>query len=197
MIPAVVLFSGLDAVFAISAILGTILFIVRIVFMLMGMGHDISADVGHLDVGSQDLPHDHGAGTEGGFRLLTVNGLMGFFMIFGFLGLALHRGSGVIESLSIIGATAGGLAMMAVIAWLMHYMQSWASSGNIDVHSAIGQQATVYLTIPENGTGQVEVCMQNRLRIMDATSEDLKPIKTGERVEVVNLVANTLVVRHL
>lgn len=197
MIPAAFLFSGLDLIFAISAIVGGGLFILRLALLLFGIGHDgdfSGADMGHVDAAGDAAGHDAGQGD--GFRLLTVNGGMGFLMMFGLLGLALHRGSHVGETLSIIGAFAGGVAMMALMAKLFQVLQGLVMSGNLDYHGAVGQQGTVYLTIPEAGAGQVEVCISNRMRVMDAIAEDKKPIKTGERVDIVEITGNTLIVRR-
>lgn len=204
MIPAIAfMFSGLDAVFAASAMIGGTLFLLRMLLLLFGIGHgdDVSGlevghvDIGHADSGGSEISH-HGD-SEGGFRLFTVNGAMGFFMIFGLLGLALHRGSHLGEVTSILGGFIGGFAMMALLGWILLLMQGLASSGTIDNRNAVGQIGSVYLNIPENGTGQVEVCVQNRLRVMDAVADDHGAIKTGERVEVINLISgNTLVVRR-
>lgn len=196
MIPAIAFpFSGLDAIFFISAVVGGLMFMIRMVLLLFGIGHDGDfSGMGHADVGGHDFAHD---GTDG-FHLFSINGVMGFFMVFGLLGLALHRGSHVGEALSIVGAFAGGTAMMAAIAKMFQLMQRFQSSGNLDYRSAIGQLGSVYLSIPENGAGQVEVCINNQLRIMDAVSDDQQPIKTGERVEVINLIgANTFIVRRV
>lgn len=195
MIPAVIPFTGLDVIFAICAIIGGVLFVLRLLLTLIGFGHDgdmSGMDVGHVDVGGHDI-----GGSHAGFQLLSINGVMGFFMIFGLLGLALRRGSQVGDALSVIGGFAGGVAMMAVIGKMFQFVQGLAVSGNIDYRGAIGQQATIYLHIPDNETGQVEVCINNRMRILDAVSEDHKAIKTGERVDVVDLLgANTLIVRR-
>lgn len=197
MIPAIAFpFSGLDAVFAVSAVVGGVMFMIRMILLLIGVGHDGDfSGMDHGDVGGHDFSHVDGVD---GFHLFTVNGAMGFFMIFGLLGLALHRGSHVGEAMSIVGAFAGGTAMMAAVAKLFQVMQGFQSSGNLDYRSAIGQIGAVYLNIPEDGSGQIEVCINNQLRVMDAVSDDHQPIKTGERVEILNLIgANTFVVRRV
>ncbi len=179
--------NSLDLIFLGSAGLGGILFLVRMALSLLG---------GHDDVDGMDASLDHGG--HGDFQLLSLHGLTSFFIVFGLLGLALHRGSGVSELWSIIGATIGGVAMMALMAKLAQTMQGLVSSGNIDNHRAIGQRGSVYLNIPAAGTGQVEVCIQGRLRVLDAVAADRRPIKTGERIEVVALEgSNTLVVRNI
>jgi hypothetical protein len=72
------------------------------------------------------------------------------------------------------------------------------SSGTIDIKNAIGQQGTVYLTIPATGSGQVSVAVQGSLKIFDAVSEGNKKIPTGEKIKVINVIDNkTLVVTKL
>ena len=64
--------------------------------------------------------------------------------------------------------------------------------------NAIGAQGSVYLTIPADGIGKVQVVVQERLINLNAVAEGDEDLKTGDGVEVVSLTAdNMLVVRKL
>ena len=65
-----------------------------------------------------------------------------------------------------------------------------------DINNAIGSEGTVYLTIPADGSGQVQVSYQGKMHIDDAYHEAGTELKTGEKIEVVSVRGgNTLVVR--
>jgi hypothetical protein len=68
------------------------------------------------------------------------------------------------------------------------------SSGTLQTSAALGCTGTVYLTIPEQGTGRVSISFQSRLREFDAVAIDGKKIPTGTAIKVVQVNANVLVV---
>jgi membrane protein implicated in regulation of membrane protease activity len=194
-------FNSLDRIFLISTLLGGALFVARLALNLIGHHGEFGdggVDVGHADIGG--MSHDIGAhGTESSFRLLSVQGLTAFFLMFGLMGLALHRGSRVGEVTAIFGAFLVGVATMALMAKLAQMMQHLQSSGNVDIGQAVGCSGVVYLHIPAGGgTGQVQIDVMNHLMVLDAMAEDKQEIKTGERVEVVEVIAgNVLVVKKV
>ncbi|MBE7561324.1 NfeD family protein [bacterium] len=189
--------STLETLFLISAVLGGIAFLARMVMQFMG-GADADAD---LDAGGLD--HDfgsheaaHHADSDTSFKILTIQGVTGFFMIFGLTGLAFMRATPVGWFFSTVIAFVAGYATLWILGWLTTVMLSLQSSGNVDLRNAIGQEATVYLKIPADGTGQATVCVQDRLRILDAVSQNHEEIPTGRRVQVVDVGEdNVLVVK--
>lgn len=46
-----------------------------------------------------------------------------------------------------------------------------AGEGTINIRNAIGSEGSVYLAIPKNGTGQVQVIVQGSLKTFDAFSK--------------------------
>ncbi|MFH0910356.1 MAG: hypothetical protein V1918_02445 [Planctomycetota bacterium] len=201
-------FSVMEKIFFFSALAGGILFLVRLVLMFLGADHgDVDAgaadagSVGDLDSGG-DFDHggavDHGADSDLSFKLLSFQGLTAFFMMFGLVGLALTRESGVGQTLAFLGAGAAGLAAMYGVAKFFSALLGLQSSGTIDMKNALGAEGKVYLTIPAGGTGKVELVVQDHLKIFDAVADANEPIKTGERVRVERLVAGeTLVVKKI
>ncbi len=184
----------LEKFFFFCAVTGGIVFLVRILlFALLGGDHDASpgpdADVAHLEVlGDSDTS----------FRLVSIQGLASFFIMFGLVGLALSRQGEAAAAWAVVGGLVAGAATLLIIAQVAVAMRKLQSTGNLDNRLAIGQEGRVYLTIPAEGTGQAEVRIQNRLRVMDAVSRDHQTIKTGERVRVVDVVGgSTLVVEIL
>ena len=111
--------SGLEKAFLTCAVLGGLLFLVRLVMQFIGghgdgAGHEIGHDVPH------DLPHDLDPGAVGehaglgdsdvSFKLLTFQGIMAFLMIFGLVGLAME---GTTEVEDLVTLAVGGQARPA------------------------------------------------------------------------------------
>jgi membrane protein implicated in regulation of membrane protease activity len=187
-------FNGIDLVFLLCAVVGFVVLTIRMVLMVFGFG-DHDGDVGHGDVG-----HDGhiGGDADATFNLLSIHGLTAFFLMFGLVGLALHREARTSGAVAALGGGVAGTMMMFVVAYLTSWMLKLQSSGNEDINNAVGEEGTVYLTIPSDGSGQAQVAIQNRLRVVNAVSRDKQLIPTGERVKVVEVVGgNTLVVEKI
>jgi membrane-bound ClpP family serine protease len=74
-------------------------------------------------------------------------------------------------------------------------MKRLQTEGTINIQNTIGSEGNVYLGIPKNGTGQVQIIVQGSLKIFDAVSKSRNMIATGEKVQVVGVASgNTLVV---
>lgn len=167
-------YAGVDLFFLICAVLGVALFLFRLVLQLIGQ------------TGGADDPGDVDAGeTDDSFRVLSLHGLTAFFMMFGLVGLALHRQSECGETISIVGALVAGTLACWGINKLFAALKSMQSDGMVRVENAVGAEGSVYLGIPENGTGKVQVAVQGRLKVYDAVSQDRGEIRTGERIVVV------------
>jgi membrane protein implicated in regulation of membrane protease activity len=115
-------------------------------------------------------------------------------MMFGLVGLALHRQTGWDPTRSIIGASLTGFLTVWMLKWLFNAARKLQSSGNIKLTNAIGQEGTVYLSIPSTGTGKVQIKVQDHLKILDAVSEGEVEIKTGDRIRVIRIVSNNIMV---
>ena len=85
------------------------------------------------------------------------------------------------------------LLLVFLLAKLMQKARGLESSGTVDVNRAVGQRGTVYLTIPRDGRGQVQIVLQERLMTLDArtTGADLP---TGTKIRVDRVEDRILVV---
>jgi membrane protein implicated in regulation of membrane protease activity len=184
-------FSGLEFFFLACAGLGGILFLLRIVLQLIGAHHDVDSMNSDVDFDHGDAAH---ADSDTSFKILTLQGLTSFFIMFGLAGLALYRQSAAGALFSVLGAGGVGLATVWVIGRIFSSAKKLQSSGTVDTVGAIGSEGTVYTTIPADGTGSVQVIVKNRLREFDAVSHNKEEIRTGERIKVVWVNGNVLVV---
>ena len=62
------------------------------------------------------------------------------------------------------------------------------------MENTVRKEGIVYLTIPENGTGQISVVVQGGLRQFDAVSSAGQRIPTGEKIRVVRVVSSRILV---
>jgi membrane protein implicated in regulation of membrane protease activity len=124
-------------------------------------------------------------------RLFTLRGLIAFFSVGGWTGIfAIDQGAP--PPLSIFLAFAAGFAAMYFVAWSVRLILRMQHSGNIRHENAVGKDGEVYLTIPDNGIGKVNVIVQDRLCEMNATTRAGRDIKTGEKIVVIGVVSGGL-----
>ncbi|MCB0221770.1 MAG: hypothetical protein KDH09_18885 [Chrysiogenetes bacterium] len=180
--------SGLDQFFALCAAVGGALFVVQL-FLQFVVGHDsdgLDADFdGDVDADFDDGGHD---GADKSFKLLSLQGMTAFFMMFGLVGLALHRQSLTTEPVAVAGGTLAGLGTTWIMGRLFNFMKGMQSSGTMKMSDAIGREGSVYLGIPEGGTGKVQVSVSGHLSTFDAISDNKSAIETGSAVRVVRVV---------
>jgi membrane protein implicated in regulation of membrane protease activity len=185
--------SWIEIIYWASTIIGGTLFIVRLITMFLGgemEGGGLDTD---LDAGGHEISGDH-VGSDTNINLLSLQGLTSFFLMFGLVGLTLLK-AGQPVWLTIVGGLVAGLITVALTGLVFSQMKRLQTEGTINIRNAIGQEGKVYLNIPQNGTGQVQVIVQGSLKIFDAVSKSRSTIATGETVEVVGVESgNTLVV---
>jgi membrane protein implicated in regulation of membrane protease activity len=184
--------SGLEMFFLICAFIGGGLFVVRFVIQLFG-GSDTDADT-DITVGHADVDH---VDADVSFKLLTIQGLTAFFMMFGLVGFAMLRESRTNSGIALVSAFAAGLGTVWLIGKIFSSVKKLQSSGTIDNAGAIGEQGTVYLTIRAKGTGKVQVTMKGRIREFEAVAKNGEEIKTGERIMVAEVNGSVAVVEKM
>jgi len=188
--------SLIEVIYWASTIIGGTLFILRLGMMLFGGGLSDDTLDSAVDGGDVDVAGDH-ADADTSFKLLSVQGLTSFFMMFGLVGLALLRAN-LHELITIAGGILAGLAMVAITGVVFTQMKRLQTEGTINIQNTVGTDGTVYLTIPKNGTGQVQIIAQGSLKIFDAVSANKIQIATGEKVRVTGVASgNTLIVEKL
>lgn len=174
-----------DAIwFGVPALLGTALFVMKLVLLSMGADHGME---------SPDVPHDLGgdahSDSAGAFKVLSIQSIVAFVMGFGWGGLAaLHFTEWGFAGV-VLTALGGGLLMAWIMATIMRGLLELQSSGNISIGSAVGLQGTVYVGVPGEGRpgGQVQLVIDGRQIIYNAVS-GAETLPKGTRVTV--LAAN-------
>ncbi|MBI3157967.1 MAG: hypothetical protein HYZ26_00015 [Chloroflexi bacterium] len=188
--------SWIEFIYWASTIVGGVFFVLRTVAMVIGFGGgdgldgdfdadfggDMDGGLGGHDAGGNGSHHD----ADASFKMLSVQGLTAFFLMFGLVGLATLYADWPLF-LTMLAGTAAGAFTVWVIAQVFRGMGRLQSEGNIHIQNAIGQEGSVYLTIQPRASGQVQVTVQGALKIFDAVTVDGKRIATGEKVRVVGV----------
>ena len=180
--------SGIDMLFAASALVGGILFVLYF-FLLMigGIATDIFDGLFGIDV---DM------GADASFKALTFQGIMAFLMFFGLAGLYVTKSGGGASPAILVGGIAGGSSMYAT-GKLFELFVNLQQDGTMELSEAIGAKGQVYLRISEDGVGQVTVEVNEAQRTFNAKSEDGAGIGTGDFIEVVDTIGEVLVVKRV
>ncbi len=182
-------FDGMETtkqVFAVCAIIGGILFVIRLVMQFTGGIDDV------IDV---DAEAGEGAGdSDAAFRLLSLQFLVSFILMFGLVGLLLTDNTELDPLWCLLGAGVAGFCTGWAMQKAISLMMRLQHSGTLDMNQAVGAYGRVYLRIPAEGTGRVQVNVQDRLIETDAASADDRELPTGTRVRVTRLAGPVLVV---
>lgn len=184
-----------DKVFWAIALVTSVILAIQILMTLFGFDGDADMDFDtDLDVGM-----DADAGHGDGVGLLSVRTITAFFTGFGWGGiLALDADFSTLGAL-VVGTLTGG-AMMGIVFGMLRALYSMSYSGTLNYRNAIGAYGNVYLPIPPDmqGTGQVEVPVQGRLKTMQAMTRAHDRLPSQQRIKVVDLIdPQTLLVEPL
>ncbi len=175
--------STIQLIYWIITIPASLIFVIQLVLTFVGA----DADGDGLDaVGDADLSVDSDTGV--GFQFISIKNFVAFFTVFGWVGLACIYGN-LANWLTLLISTASGIIMMFIMGSIYYMMGRLTESGSLNMRSAIGKTATVYLFIPEKrkATGKVQLNLQG-YRTLDAMTDDDEIIPTGAIVQVVDIL---------
>ena len=114
-------------------------------------------------------------------------------MFFGLTGIIVMQSGGPEVLAILVGGISGGASMFAT-GKVFQFFIALQAEGTIEIDDAVGVSGTVYLRIPEGGTGQVSVSIKGSLRQYDAKSVDGSMIPNEETVMVKAVVGTLLMV---
>lgn len=132
---------------------------------------------------------------DSGMGIFSVRGITAFFTGFGWTGvICTKRGLDLIPTVAI--AFVVGFSLMVMIYLMMRSLMRLQSDGTLDYANAVGQIATVYLTVSpvQRAGGQVEVMIQGRLTTAEALQKGSDPLLPGTKVKVVDKIGSTTLI---
>jgi len=189
--------NGTELTFWAFALAGTIFFFFRVAAIVLGgfgeagvdpgSGADVS---GGPDFSGTDHPHSGDLNSsESAFKLVSIQSVSGFFMSFGWAGLAGVRQLGWGGAVSFLFATLVGGAVMVLTGFVYKWVGRLKSSGDVFViEKTVGLVGSVYLRIPAEGRGQIRLVVNTTSRFVNAVSEDRVAIDSFLDVTVVRVV---------
>ena len=181
--------TGLELLFAASALVGGILFLLWFALMMIG---GVAADIFEGLLGMEGVGD---LGADASFKALTFQGLMAFMMFFGLAELYALKSTET-STIAIAVGGAAGFASMYGTGKLFQLFITLQSDGTVAISESVGATGSVYLRIPHNGAGQVQVNFGGSMRTMNAKSHDDAEIGSGEFIEVVDTMGEILVVKR-
>lgn len=163
------------------------LLVVALQTLLTLVGFDSDGVDAGFDVDLGDIDHGTGIG------LFSSQTIAAFFLGFGWVGVAALK-SGFSVLVGGIMAFAFGVGAMFAMLYMIRGMLKLQSRGNLNYQSAVGQEGTVYVTIPgnnEDGGGQIQVNIQGRLTTAAARKASEGALNPGQRVRVTGVTGPT------
>lgn len=165
----------------------------------LDMPDDLDTDVmfdGDVTGDAADMVQDGGNPADfGTLKFLTLQTIVTFLTVSSWVSIVCVSGGLMPVAGIAIGAVCGFI-MMFIVAKLVQMSTKLAEDGTLNLRNAIGETATVYLSIPEKGNGEGKVTMQVQGRFceFDAVNAGDVPLKTGTQVIVTDVLGDTLVV---
>ncbi len=158
------------------------LLVVIIQLLLTLVGFDTHGGDASFDAAVGDIDHGSGIG------LFSTQTLAAFFVAFGWVGVLAVKSDLHMLWVSVIAAVAG-LVSMFLMYFMLKGLLRLQSKGNLDYRTAIGQEGTVYVTIPGDDLdgGQIQITIQSRLTTAPARKVSPGSLKPGQRVRVVGV----------
>lgn len=172
-----------SSLFWFCALLGSGLFVLQLLFSLLGgLGSD------DLDEGGLDLE-------AGKIKWLSKQALTGFLLFFGWVGLTCKKEGHFSDALSYAIAIASGLVCMLATAWLFKMAKKLHSPGTVfRLEEAVGKEAIVYQRIPREGAGKISLSLHGMSYEIDAISGTAEQIESFTKVQIIRKSDDTTAV---
>ncbi|MDE7440088.1 MAG: hypothetical protein K2N23_06250 [Clostridia bacterium] len=183
--------SVMEQIFFWLGIVSTLFLIVQIVLMcLSSFGGDVDID------GDGDIDVD----ADSGVSIFTVKSITAFFAVGSWAGLLTCAvASEKLQWLAIIVALISGAAAMSVMVILLRAIVKLQCNGAFEIEKIIGQQATVYVSVPpsRSGRGKITLTAQGRFMELDAVTDCESRLAVDEVVEIVSSESECTVVKRI
>ena len=186
-------------IMACAAIPMTVVMLLQLVLMIIGVGFDgdtdgdtgdVDIDEGGFETNAETSPPDSkGDGSSSVFRVFTIRGIVAFFALGGWEGLA-ALAAGLHPFWAIQISLFAGVCALLLAAIVIRLALRMQASGNLNINNAISQIGDVYIRIPSgrSNKGKVTLLLQERFVELDAVTDNDTDIMPNSKVEVVAVV---------
>lgn len=180
-----------DLVFWASALFGTILFLLRLGTSILGSSSHELDDFDGTGWDDGDVHHS----PAGSFKLFTMHSLSGFFMMFGWVGLACMKQLQYSHYVSMAIAFLAGIIVMIFTALIFKGALLLVSTGTrFDIKKTVGLIGSVYQQIPAQGQGKIHIVLDNVTREILAQSLNHHVIDSFKLVSVIRVLDHEVVI---
>jgi membrane protein implicated in regulation of membrane protease activity len=191
-------------IMACAAIPMTVVMFLQLILMIMGVGFSGEADVDineeAIDTTAETTPPDSkGNGSSSTFKIFTIRGIVAFFALGGWAGLA-ALAAGLHPFWAIQISLFAGLCALMLAAIIIRLALRMQTSGNLNINHAVAQTGEVYIRVPagRSDKGKVTLLMQERFVELDAITDSDTDILPESKVEIISIAdGDTLVVRPI
>lgn len=161
-----------------------------LVFVIIMIATFVGGDADDFDTDTE-VEADTGIG----FQFITFKNLVGFFMIFGWSGIACLDYN-LSKPITIVVSLVCGLVMMTIMAAMFFYMRKLNDSGTLNIKNAVNSVGEVYLTIGANRSsiGKAHVRIQGALRELEALTDSETDLKSGTVITVKEVTENGILI---
>lgn len=178
-----------DKFYWVVAIAGSVAFVILLVMTLVG---------GDVDDVDGDVDGDFDGGID--FQFLSLKNLVGFFTIFGWVGISCIAYD-TAKPITILVSVIAGLMMMFAMASLFYYLSRMTHDGSLKLKNAIGATGEVYLMVgaERSRVGKIQINVQGHLRELEAITDSSADLVQGDVVRVSDITSNGMLVvsKHL
>ncbi len=145
-----------------------------------GLDADFDGDLSHADAP---------------FQLFSLRNLINFLLGFSWTGIAFFD---IITNkiLLIVIAILVGVGFVGIFFLIIKQLMKLAEENSFKMEETLGKTAEVYLTIPANktGKGKILVSVKGSVRELDAMSENVEKITSGNVVRIVKIENNNVLI---
>jgi hypothetical protein len=180
----------INKAFCVQALFFSLLFLWQLAGMLLGADGSGHGDGGHMPAHDAPGESGHGDAHDNGsvvFSLISVRSIVAFGTLFSWAG-SLYLMGGTSPVWAVLYSLLWGLAAMFLVSYLMFGLLKLQQTEKASLWSAVGEEATVYMNIPEDGVGKVRVMVRGTISFVNARSAHGEPLKEGRTVRVLDLV---------
>ena len=173
--------SALEHIYFWLGIVSTVFLIVQIILMCFSsFGGDADLDGDGVIDGDTDV--------DSGISIFTVKSITAFLAVGSWSGLLTCAvASEKLQWLSVIIAVIAGGIAMAVVVLVLNSLKKLQCDGAVQYDKLVGQQATVYVSIPpsRSGRGKITLNAQGKYMEIDALTDSAEKLAVDEIVEII------------
>ena len=174
-----------DLIFWAAAFFGTILFCLRLCATILGGFSQEWADNDNEMFDDGDEYHHH----SNSFKLFTLHSISGFFMMFGWVGLACTKNLQYTHLNALLFSLIAGFATMMLTALIFKWSQLLVSKGSqFAIEETKGLIGTVYQRIPAHKQGKIQLVVNGVTRELLAQSHDGHSIESFCTIQVTGII---------